>query len=307
MLCLLYKNNTYTPDSDLHYTDCKVAVTDILCICSYFFKYKYNFMTYLYFRKVIKFILYANLYFKMGCRHLFSSSVLLIRSVPYVKFYIKPKFLTLMPFLRKERIPYKQDTEELLLMKERKLAEIKELCADGNKEFTDNLSEQKEYLSMILYQFYRRGDEKNLLMVFDEINANGVLSETSYTILMRHYADCKNLNKVIDLFNAMRNDPNTLLGTRCYLPLIVSLLNFKQFDSASAYLREMLEAMKKSYNEKLFAEIIISCTGLRDEHSKHVEKIVTQIFDYMNSYGIEKVHSETVSAIKIWFERFEFI
>ncbi|XP_002162768.3 mitochondrial ribonuclease P catalytic subunit isoform X1 [Hydra vulgaris] len=240
----------------------------------------------------------------MVCQHFFSSTLMLLRSLPSKKFYIYPRFFTLISLLRKDRIrvPYKQDTEELLLMKEQKLAEIKELSLTGNKVYTDNLSEQKEYLSMILYQLYIRGDQENLLKVFNEMNASNALAETSYIILMRYYTDCKNLDKVTYLFNVMKNNENNILGTRCYVPLIVCFLKSLHFDSASIYLNEMLETMKKSYNDKLFSEIISICCDLRENYSESTEKIVNQILEFMNCYGIEKVNSETILAIKKWFE-----
>ena len=177
------------------------------------------------------------------------------------------------------------------------------------KEIRNGASEEqlhvlRKQLSGILYRLYLKKDETLLLAFFDKLSQQNALNEASYTIIMRYYADQNDFKNVKCIYNLALENREVEVHARIFVPLVLVCLKLDHFDLAKAYFNELVAAMKVRYNDRMFVDILNTCTEIRSlQNDGDVNSLVEEIFRIFEDYGSVNLHSESVEAITRWFER----
>lgn len=180
---------------------------------------------------------------------------------------------------------------------------LQELCS--RNDLTAKMDERfKNELSGILYQYFIRDNKRFLLEMFEIIWKKNKCNEACYTILMRYFADNKDLEKVKYYFAKLEQDPNTQIQGRSFVPMILVCLRCQAYDQARLYFNRLVDFSQKEFKENAFQDILVECSHLvTEENGKYINSIVDRIFNLFQQFGSGCLNSKTINAIKDWFQR----
>uniref|UniRef100_A0A7M5WQ35 ribonuclease P n=2 Tax=Clytia hemisphaerica TaxID=252671 RepID=A0A7M5WQ35_9CNID len=176
------------------------------------------------------------------------------------------------------------------------------LLQDGQDPIEKDIKKWRNDLSGILFQYSKRKEDTNLEKLFKHMLSRREANEASYTIMMRHYSNLEDFEKVKSYFEHMKENDIIYHG-RTFIPLITLCLKLERYKKAERYFDLLLQSSRSKFIHNAFVDLIRSCGEIRtDLNEQHLEKMVNSSLKTLEKFGCEPIGQADAESLEKWFK-----